>query len=802
MREAVSLAPNDPEVKAAFHKIQRNETQHYLQQLCNKYALENDEAAGKQAIQYLNRSAEVPLDVAKKCMELILKHGQSVDDAPQSDDILAGLLRESPAAKEFLANKLLDCKDNSAFEEVYNLGEGAAKGISSVVLDASVWSSEAERESCGRDIFQYFLAKLLEIGHEHDGKALGGIARLLAVNAKKLEEYIDDECFDAVLSCLDDRIPVKVRSQATLATAKILEVSGERGEKAFTVFITTRIARQKNEDLVLAFSAAAEVFPIATSIASTLFLTEGFLEGLIPLIEKKAKSEKVNIATLDMLNAACVDSACRASIQKHCTSWLQTIFNKGEGNDGEAKTRTAAVILAKLQCPSAHNEGKNPQGNGQDPLELVQRFKGMMNDDENTEAKRSSIEGLAYASIRPKVKEELAKDSSFLRSFQQILASSRPGSSILFGGLTIIDNLTRYIPILSEEQERMSQLKAYANASKPSQKPDPLDEETAVTERCKIVVKAGTISTLIGISKGLSPRSVDIVFNILLSLSRTASLRGTVAQQGGVRLLLQSYTLVTGTSDAETQSRCTAAHALARILISVDPSLVFTGSLSLESAIRPLISLLGENTESSTGSRDLLPTFEALLALTNLASVASSNVSETIIRLAFPTIEELLLSNNTMVRRASTELVCNLVQCPTGVELFADGSKAAERRVHILLAMADVDDPQTRKAAGGALAMITRFEEANTAILARDRGVEIILELIDGEPSEDIVHRGVVCIMQIVCAAGGTNGKRAKESVHALGGEQVLLAANDKFSHNESIRDTVIQAIEMLVSRQ
>ncbi|KAK4696576.1 protein unc-45, partial [Lecanoromycetidae sp. Uapishka_2] len=792
LREAVSLAPDNAEVKAAFDKIQKDDLQHLLHQLCSRFALENDKAAGKEAVHYLSRSAEVPPDVAEKCLDLVLEHG---DQTPSKDDIVTGLLRESPAAKRYLAKMLYDCKDNSAFEKIYNIGEGAANGISTVVLDASSWSSQADQDHCKIEVFQYFLAKLLEVGHEHDGKALKGIARLLATDAEKLEECVDDDCFDAVLSCLDERNPVNVRSQATLATAKIVEASGERGQKALTSFITTRVNRQKNEDLVLAFSAAAGVFPVAPSIMSALFLTEGFLEGLIPLVEKKAKSEKVETATLNMLNAACIDSACRGAIQKHCASWLQNMLKKGEEEGSEAKMGTAAVILTKLQGPSTQNE--NTKSNGQNTEELVRRLKGMM-DDGNPEAKQSSIEGLAYASVKPKVKEELARDGSFLRSFQGMLGSSQPGSSVAFGGLTLIDNLTRYLPNLSEEQKRMSQLKAYANAAKPSQQIDPLEEDAAVTERCKAVVKAGTISTLVGISRSLSSGSIGIVFNILLSLSKTASLRGTIAQQGGLRLLLQSYTLVTGTSDAEVQSRYDAAHALARILTSVDPSLVFTGSLSLNSAIRPLISLLGDNPRSSTGPRDLLPTFEALLALTNLASVRSSNVSETIIRLAFPTIEELMLSNNERVRSASTQLVCNLVNCDAGMALFGDGSKAAERRVHILLAMADVDHLQTREAAAGALAMITSTEGVITAILARDRGVEILLGLIDGEETEGVVHRGVVCIMQVINADKEANRKQAIQKILELHGHDMLAAVINKFPNNKEVSQLVFEALKLL----
>ena len=824
------MAPDNPDVKAAFDKIQKDDLQHPLHKLCSKFVYQDDQDAGKEALAYLGRSAEVPGDAAVKCMELVSKP-RPVAKPPSTmgagnykkldikkkkeeariaamieenqaiqDGIISALLRESSAAKAWLAKKLDQCSTNLAFKDLFNIGSGTANGIATVVLDPSAWPSEDIRESNEKDIFQLYLAKLLDVGDEHNGKALRGIARLLAADAEKLHEYIDEMCFDAILTCLDDRGSIEVRSQATLATAKYLAVS-DNAQNMLVNFVTTRIARQHNEDLVLAFSAAAGIFPVAPSIASTMFLTQGFLESLIPLVEKKAKSEKVEQATLHMLNAACVDTACREAISKHCTRWLQHVMDTGKGQ----RPGTAAVVLAKCQCSSLQNGRENGSQTQDDAHvdRLVSKLETMMAD-ESLEAIRSSIEGLAHASVRPKVKDQLAKDKKFLITFLKILKShSEPGSSIAFGGLTLIDHLTRYLPSLSEEQKRISQLKAYANASKPSAQVDPLDEDDAVTERCKAMVNAGAVSILVGISKNLSPISISIVFNILLSLSRTQSLRGTIAQQGGVRLVIQNYATITGTSTAEVQARHTAAHALARILVKVDPTLVFpsSGAISLTSAIRPLVSLLSEDPALATeGPRDLLPTFEALLSLTNLASTPSSGAAEYIIRLAFPTIEDLLLTSNERIQRAATELVCNLVTCPAGIELFADNSKAAARRVHILLAMADVDDEGTRKAAGGALASLTQFEGAVKAILARERGVEILLGLCEGDDQEgQIVHRGVVCIMNIVCIEDPI-ASAAIEKVKELGGLDILKAAAQDFQHNEQILSCAVQALKALIA--
>lgn len=777
-----------------------DDLQHLLQKLCSKFVTEHDQDAGKEALSYLNRSAEVPGDVAKTCFEMVARPEVSEYGQIQ-DGIVAGLLREAPAAKVALAKKLHDDMTMIAFEKIFRLGDASSNSMTDVLLDPTAWSTESVREECEIDVFQLYLAKLIQLGDEENDRALNGIARLLAADTERLYRLIDEETFDVILSSLDNRNTVQVRSQATLVTAKYLEASGDNGRKALIQFVTSRVTRQRNEDLVLAFSAAAGVFPVAPSPASTLFLTEGFVQALVPLLVKKAKSEKVELAALKMLSAACIDGACREAIKRHCTSWLQHILTTGK----DERPGLAAVILAKIQGPSSQpNKSKDeiPTEEEKAAEDLVPRLKSMMVEDP-LDSNQSSIEGLAYASVRPKIKEELAKDPEFLRRLLKNLRHSPPGSPISFGGLALINNLTRYLPNLSAEQKRLAQLKAYANASKTGPQADPLDEDTAVTERCKAIVNAGAISVLVGMSKNLSPNSMHTVISILLSLSRTSFLRGTIAQQGGVRLLLQGYTLIPGSSDSDIEARRSAAHALARVLISVDPSLVFpsSGSMPLTSVIRPILSLLSEDSGSMVqGPRDLLPTFEALLALTNLASVPSSGAAESIIRQAYPRIEDLLLSNNTLIQRAATQLVCNLVNCPLGIALFADESPVAARRMHILLAMADVEDGATRSAAAGALAVVTEFEGAVKAILARDRGMEIILGLLEDESGDKgIVHRACVCVMNAVCQDADT-GKRAKEKMKELGGVATLNGLEIDYQDEDHVMQCILPALQALAN--
>ncbi|KAL8955905.1 MAG: hypothetical protein Q9183_006487, partial [Haloplaca sp. 2 TL-2023] len=84
-------------------------------------------------------------------------------------------------------------------------------------------------------------------------------------------------------------------------------------------------------------------------MAASLFLTEGFVPSLVPLLEKKINSDKVEQAALQMLSAACVDSACREAIKKHCLQWLKGVMNDGKDD----RPAVAAVVLAKVLDPTA-----------------------------------------------------------------------------------------------------------------------------------------------------------------------------------------------------------------------------------------------------------------------------------------------------------------------------------------------------------------------------------------------------------------------------------------------------------------
>ena len=795
LRESVSISGKNPKVLGALDSFRAYQNKNPLKDLCTQFVTRNDIEAGKSAVAYLTKSInDIPNKDAEYCLETIVD-SKRMNDNEVADKIVSNLLQQSSGARDLLAEAI---QNNPAlsFEKYYSLGDSTAISIAAVVLNTTVWPTKDIQETAKADVFQLLLAKLLEVGHEYEGKALKGITRLIVVDAENLEQYLDDSAFDAVLCCFNIALPMEIRSYTTVITAKFLETSHERGQDLFSKYIMSRIARHTNNDLVQAFSAAAGVFPLAPSTASSLFLVDGFVPSLVPLLEKRSKSVKVEEAALYMLSAACIDGGCRDAISKHCMHWLQYVVEKGRDD----LPGLAALVLTKLHGSNGTTNGKKntkSQENGTPIDDLVPMMKTLMTKNE-TISQQNSTEGLVYASTHPAVKEKLAGDKDFLQNLVHTLRTSPPSSPTLYGGLKLIENLTRYLPILSEEQKRMSQLNAYANASKPSAGHDPLDEDAAVTRRCKAVLDAGVLSALSTIVKNFSSTSLTTAFNILQSISKTPSHRATMAQQGAIKLLLLPYS----PDKVQPKSQHVAAHALARILISVDPQHVFppSGIPSMTTAVSVLLPLINKSTleegEDTSGPRNLLPMFEALLALTNLASTPSSEAAELIIHRAVSDLEELLLSNNTLLQRASTELMCNLMAYPSGIALFAAESKEAGRRLHIILALADVDDTSTRRAAGGALATVTGFEEGVKGILNRDRGVEILLGLCADE-EEGIVHRGVVCVGNLV-GFDGEVGRKAKEKVKELDGALTLKNIMTE-STNRVISEGALMALKLLM---
>lgn len=792
LREASAIDAENPLLREHWQRLQREESRGPLVRLVKSYVNTNNEADGTEAARFVEH-AQLNRDVVDETMQTLMD--LSGEDH-LADKITGTLLKSKLYARQYLATQLKD-HPHVTFERLFDRGDASLDGLFAVLLDPAAWSFKEKRIAALRDIFMLSLAQMMEAGLAHPERAMKAIARALAAEADHLNGIIDADGFDVILSSLDIRLPTSLRSQATLATAKLLELSPENSQKLITRYVSHKVAQPTTDGLIQAFSAAAAIFPIASAQAAALFLTEGFMDSFVDTIITRG-SQRLEQAALELLSAASIDKHCREAINKHCKHWLEDLSRT---SSDKSRANKAALILVKTHdTPAGDDSAMTSASEDEAQDELVAKFKKVVLDSDNT-VKQESVEGLAYSSLKSRVKEELARDKKFLRELVKVMSREGVPKPLIFGGITIFSNLTTYRPVRTDEQKRISQLKAYANQKKP-QPDDPLDNDSHVTLRCARVLQAGVVPLLVMECKRASPSVLSQILLIFLSLSKEQKHRGTMAQQGAIKALIQVTESVNKTAVHTQSSYCqenarAAAHALARILISVNPNHIFGASsaLPITSAIRPLVRLL--EIDHTAEQRDLLPVFESLLALTNLAST-DDDARDTIIKQAWTRAEDLCLANNPLVQRAAVELVCNLMASPRGVMLFADGSPAASQRLHVLLALADVDDLATRRAAGGALAMLTECSDAVVdAVVARARGVEILLGLATEPASEELRHRGVVCVKNLVLAEGEV-GERARAKVKEEDGPEVLRELL-KGEANTTILSEGVEALKALV---
>ncbi|KAI1006524.1 hypothetical protein K3495_g1699 [Podosphaera aphanis] len=653
------------------------------------------------------------------------------------------------------------------------------------------------------------LDQLMEEG-QRDEEICLGLARLAKeLNDDSMSEsgtekrcppthpYVDTRHLEHILGYMDLRRSQVVRSHATLTVSAYLKATRNASCDKISNYFYTKNEKGTPDDYILAFSVATSLFPIVPDSISMLFLGEGFISKLKVLM-KNQKDGFVGRAIIELLNAACMSTPCRDAIRSLCTEWLEDlVLNASETSMTNEKSKNinseylrdiAAIVLAKLQAtPSAAvvGSGEYVRPASISIEKLSDDFKNMLF---SGSAYQYSIEGLAYSSLQPNVKEKLIADQNFLPTLLKVLREAEPKSPLTYGALSILFNLTSFKPKISDEQKRLAQLKFYASASNPSES-DQFEQDEFVLKRCQAVFDAGIVPILVTHSQYGSASSLILVVSILNSLSRLKPIRGKMAQQGAIKLLTHAYTVFPTENDMALRI---TAHALARVLISTNPFHAFGGSNpnSITSAIRPLIHILSD--DPALEQRDLLPLFESLLALTNLAST-DDTTRNSIIRHTRSLIDDILLSDNTLVTRAAVELICNLVISSEGVVEYSE-----DHRIHILLALTDAEDPDTRKGAGGALATLTGWEKVIEGILRKDNGVRLLLALCV-EDDENLRHRGVVCILNIVSAPGEL-GKQGAKIVREEGGIQSL--KQSLRSRQQAVLDSAVKAMKVLMQDQ
>ena len=420
-----------------------------------------------------------------------------------------------------------------------------------------------------------------------------------------------------------------------------------------------------------------------------------------------------------------------------------------------------------------------------------------------TTAIERGIEVLSYLASKTQVKEELAhgfrasldSPSTALERLVELACAPNAGESLsAFGLATIFALMAVSFETLRREafagkditMEQYDELQALSmtKQEKSMEPSEAEDTPAAVQERIRRMASADVPRAMVKLMNGASDSTVEQIIVGLNRMASEASVRGLIVQQGalsacikverGVRsrfimsvivIVYNTLTLSFASFSQDNPSESgknilrQARHCIAKLLVTTNPNLL-TSSQQMGS-IKPLIQLIRDN--DSTDFQQ----FEALLAITNLASTGDETKEHIVAEKGISTLSYAMFSDHKMVRRAGTEAMCNLVPHPAMMEHLADPE-------HLRLWLAFASDVEGNfecsRAASGCLAMSTydplvaktlvdlkSFRESMTMMLecgnleVMHRVLVIILNLVEqgGECREATISAGLVAF----CAA-------------------------------------------------
>ncbi|KAH9829472.1 ARM repeat-containing protein [Rhodofomes roseus] len=562
--------------------------------------------------------------------------------------------------------------------------------------------------------------------------------------------------------------------------------------KTFGPSVVSRLSDTTETEVLAGMSFLTALFEVDWQSAAAIFADDGVLESVTDALDLFSGSADVSRAVAALLANASGHKSCRSLFSEQHVEWLAT---QSQRTSDDILKASAAVALVKLSqgagAEATQVESSEKLDVPASDEELARLMKGLVVDGQSSSF-ADAVEGLAYMSTNPKIKELLANDGPFLSRLFSLVPRRKAGTagsqapediarSPLYGVVVIIFNLCSYRPRLTDEQAQIAKLRRMANtpSKNGADEGSPLDDDEHVKARARKLVKQGALDALVAAVRAADSPAVRLTAGrTILHFVEDKENRGKILQAGGSKALMLIIQSILPTQKSTTQSS-QAPHlepaeiepiqALAKLAITSAPVQVFGPNQgALFDAIRPLTLMLVHP------ASNLLQRFEALMALTNLAS-QGGEVADRVANAdgLLNKVELLMLEDHTLVRRAATELICNLVGGGEEVYNKFGGEKtaASKSKLQVLVALCDVEDLQTRLAASGAVATLMTSPEACQSLLELQRERKRVLPVLgnlidpsistaleeaddDGErdsttPDPGLVHRGVICIRNL-----------------------------------------------------
>jgi hypothetical protein len=408
----------------------------------------------------------------------------------------------------------------------------------------------------------------------------------------------------------------------------------------------------------------------------------------------------------------------------------------------------------------------------------------------STSSVERAIEMINYLISNTTVKEELAAgfspgmDSAYTSLERLVKVADLPnvGETLTAYGLaTIFQNMAVTNHILRKEtfdgkEVTMEAYDEMQKIGKSEEEKDLLekamdpDTQELCDERIRKMASANVPRTLVVIMEGASEHTLE---QSLLGLQRMAcepSVRGKMIQQGVLSACIKQEKSESPT-ETDTMKKVIrqARHTIAKMLVTTNPSLL-TSAQRLGS-IKSLIQLIRDHKASD------LEQFEALLALTNLASSGEDARNRIVSERGIPSLHFAMFSDHEMVRRSATEAMCNLVPHEAMMKHLAEQEHL---RLWLAFGTEYENNYECARAASGCLAMASQDEAIAVEMVQLAKFKTEMTMLLESGRLE-IMHRAFVIVLSLV-----SHGGACKEKVISEGLVDFCVAYVDSFVKNET----------------
>ena len=513
----------------------------------------------------------------------------------------------------------------------------------------------------------------------------------------------------------------EVKSMMLIIFAELQSSFQKDFDKAVVDFMSSLIVEAEidvgNDPLSIIVKTLSELYPSLTTLCSEIFLTN----GLSKLFKKRVFEEQDLQFTkelLRLLSSACIDETMRTYITENYLQLLERSLNVEDVQIYSALVLVKTWSFTKLTCINLKQLSEifiNAISRRIMPkIENVNESAVKLEEVPKVEM---SVEALAYLSLKASVKIMIRSNESFTEILLTMIKSQKM-THCLYGLLVIMANLSTLPEESNGSSQSINDLKNYADLKGPGT--DKVGAEKESKEDIllfneKYILRTELISFLKREMHNLSPNCKQQVVRVIYNITRSKNFIPQCISQGGTTIILE---YLANKQDIGEPIRILGCRALTRMLIFTNPGLIFKKYSALN-AIPFLFELLPRSTpvDDNPLHNDeqikLTDNYEALLALTNLASSETSDGEEVCkhivsTKVYWSTIENLMLDENVPLQRSTLELISNMMSHPLTIaaKFFNLENPQSLRNFNILVKLLQLSDVESQRAVAAIFANI------------------------------------------------------------------------------------------------